>query len=169
MKLARLENNLAAWTGDAALLLVARMVLVEMYPDMPIKYLQLRQERVVSNFALNRYCERNQLKHGCNIMEIRIGEKIFTSLDELKTMIRDIIKHDHVIRKWDSEQTINGKANPVFLAQAKEKELARMKKKEFFNALKKLRLSYRWQCRLFDWFDKVYNFYQKRIKIPMSQ
>jgi hypothetical protein len=143
MKLRRHENNVLAWRGDAALLYVARLVLTEIYPtDMPIKLLMERQERVVSNDSLNAYCKRLNLTHGCNVMEIKIGEMVIgNQLEEAKNVVRNILQNDKVIKRMDTEQldNVDGKIQlkETFIKNYLYHEKIRTEKTRIFNKLHK--------------------------------
>jgi hypothetical protein len=139
MKLRKHENNVLAWKGDAALLFITRLVLTEIYPvKLPIKCLMKRQERAVSNGALNAYCKRHNLDYGCNVMEIKIGEMVIAGkLEEAKEVARDIIKNDKLILNMDKQQLcLNGEVNEQFVKDCHKREQMRMEKKRFFEKIK---------------------------------
>ena len=160
MKLHRHENNVLAWKGDAALLFVTRLVLSEVYPpDMPIKFLMARQERVISNHSLTNYCKHNGLPYGCNVLEIKIGQMILdNNIKEAKEIIRDIIRNDKFIHKMDDQQLIDGKLNPEFIKKCQIYEKIRLEKKLFFQKANALNINPARKHYLFPHFKRICNF-----------
>jgi hypothetical protein len=141
MKLSTLTKNHEAWTGDAALMFMTRVVLVERYPDMPIRCLYSRMQSIVSNKSLTAYCRRHNLLYGCNLLEVEIGKKILTHPEEVKAIILDIVSNDKVCAQLDLEQISAGKINPKFLAMLYKKDRYRLRKQKISDAIRKLPFS----------------------------
>ncbi len=124
-KLAALEDNHAAWAGDAALMWVTRLVLTDLYPDLPIKYLHMRQDHVVRNKTLTNYCEKNGLGFGCNLFELRFKDLALSNLGRAKKIILEIIKDNKNIAQLDKEQLIEGHLKllrPEFVQKESERQ-----------------------------------------------
>jgi dsRNA-specific ribonuclease len=160
MKLSTLAKNHEAWTGDAALMFMARTVLIERYPDMPIRCLYDRLNSIVSNRALTGYCRRHNLPYGCNLLEVEIGKKILINPDEVKSIVEDIVSNNDLCIRLDKEQTTNGRVKPEFLALINHRERRKQIKQRIFKVVDKVPITYRRKHRIYSkisyLFDKLF-------------
>lgn len=97
------QQKLYEWVGDSALNLLARTVLIEMYPLVPIFLLERRHQRIISNSALSNLAIQKNYKQGkCNFVEREFYRLFFSNLEEAKNLIKDIIKNDRHIKDMDA-------------------------------------------------------------------
>lgn len=131
------EKQFFSWVGDAALLFIARLVLTEKYPFLPIKLLMSRERHLVENYALNNYCKRNNLPFGCNHLEIEINELVLNGeINKAKEIILDILKYSDAIKSMDYQQITDGKINEKFKIQLVEKYKTREQIAEKHNQIR---------------------------------
>lgn len=143
------EKQLMSWTGDAALMFVARLVLIEKYPFIPIKFLMSRINFIIQNDTLTAYCKRKNLPFGCNHLEIKFCELILNNkIDEAKDIILDIINNSHLIKLTDYHQITNGKLNEKIKTDLVNKYKIREQQAEKHNKIKNLNLSFEEKKRL---------------------
>jgi hypothetical protein len=124
-KLSKFEDNQAAWHGDAALSWVTRVVLIESYPKLPLKYLMCRENAIVNNNNLTSYCKKNNLNYGCNVFEKIFGQLTLSNLGRAKQIVRELMQNSPKLKLIDESQLISGTLNTKTLEKIKEKNIRR--------------------------------------------
>lgn len=124
------QNQQLAYIGDAALLWVTRAALIKKYSNLPFKFLMQREQIIVNNSNLTRWCKKKGLYFGCNLFEAHFHKIVQGDLGGARKIVDELMEQSEPLKRLDEEQLINGKLNEATMARlsAREKRIAESEK-----------------------------------------